>query len=455
MSSKERLSGTKKIDVSGGNYEVNTNEDFFVFNSTVDASSLSSASIVAYGGMAIGKDLIVGGSIIGSDSNYKIDAACDITLNSGSGSNCSIYLNANYNIELDSVNDVEISCDDIRINADDDFIVTADDLRFYSKEDFLVYSTDDIRMYSDDEITISAAHHIDLVSDGDIFIRPDPTGVLNLRNEIVVKSSEVNFEIEKAYFYGTGEYERASTLREASGIIPRLHIHETGNDQWTTLISKTSSIADDVYIAFVQIAEEGDNYFTRGRIRGSDSPTNPAFVAGGETVVAAADSGGSDVSVASDSDVVYASGNADFGEWVECGDLSEWPEYEKRNNKNISNQILIPEGTVVRIRNKKFYREGDGCKALITNSALVVGNEIDTSDEWYGAIISFAGQIKVYVEGDCKSGDYIVPKDDKVYCVAIDKDDISFGDYKNALGTVLEDSSEQSIKRVLCAIGIK
>lgn len=439
MSSKERLSGTKKIEVSGGNYEVNTNQNFFVFNSTVDAASFNTASVIAYGGMAIGKDLIVGGSIIGSGSSSvsnltdvsQIDGDCDLTINSGSGSNCDIFLNAQQNIELEA----------------------GDDLKFYSQRDFLVYSTDDIRMYSNDEITISATNIIDLVSDGSIFIRPNSTGVLDLKDEIVVQSDEVNFEIEKAYFYGTGEYERAFTVRDSAGVIPRLHIHETGSGQWTTLISKTSSQSNDVYIAFVQIGETGSTTVVQGRIRGSDNFNDPVFINNGG--VAAADSGGTDVSVQNPNALVYASGNADFGEWVQCGDLSEWPEYKKANNQNIPNQILIPEGTVVRIRNKKFYREGDGCKALITNSALVVGNEVETSDDWYGAMISFAGQIKVYIEGACKSGDYIVPKDNDTYCVAVDKDDINFGDYKSALGTVLEDSSEQGIKRVLCAIGIK
>ena len=110
---------------------------------------------------------------------------------------------------------------------------------------------------------------------------------------------------------------------------------------------------------------------------------------------------------------------------------------------------------IVTIRNGKFYKEGSGCKALTTNSALPVGNEGSKSEDWYGSIISFAGQIHVYIEGDCKSGDYIIPEDNKNYCIAIDKDEISFSDYKNALGTVLEDSDNKDLKKILCAIGIK
>ena len=134
--------------MSGGNYEINTNDSFFVFNSTVDAVSFNTASVVAYGGMAITKDLIVGGSIVGSGNSSvstltdvsQIDGDCDLTINSGSGSNCDIFLNAQQNIELTSGNDLNINCDDIWAYVADDFVVRA-------TGDFEVRAVGESRLY--------------------------------------------------------------------------------------------------------------------------------------------------------------------------------------------------------------------------------------------------------------------------------------------------------------------
>ena len=34
-----------------------------------------------------------------------------------------------------------------------------------------------------------------------------------------------------------------------------------------------------------------------------------------------------------DSGVVYATGNRDFAEWIECGDIEEWSEYIKTHRR--------------------------------------------------------------------------------------------------------------------------
>ena len=367
---------------------------------------------------------------LNTDTNFITISENNTGINSTSGS---IFLNS------DSGN-VNINADvDILLNATDDILLTADDK-------FITISENDTGINS-------TSGSIFLNAYGDINLNAGVGGNIHIRNETVVESGEVSFEIERAYFYGTGETANAYLSRNYSGITPRFQIHEDGDAQATFMISKNHSSSDDTYVVFVDV--DASSASITGRIRGSNSSGDNAFVSIGGGAEVFDTSYDTYLLTFGVGNVVYASGNADFGEWVECGDVSEWKEYEKRENKNLPNQVCLPEGIVVKIRNKKFYKDGSGCAALVTNSALLVGNEIQRSDDWHGVIISFAGQIHVFIEGPCKSGDYIVPKQNENFCIAIDKDEISFSDYKNALGTVLEDSDVNEIKHILCAIGIK
>lgn len=195
MSSKERLSGTKKIEVSGGNYEVNTNQDFFVFNSTVDVASFNTASVVAYGGMAIGKDLIVGGSIVGSGSFSvsnlidisQVDGDCDLTINSGSGPGCDIFLNAQQNIDLTSGNDLNINCDDIWAYVGDDFIVRA-------TGDFDVRAVGESRLYGN-HIILAPTNQTKHVGD-DKYIYFYNDGINNIRFGLGYDSSKTVVDLK-------------------------------------------------------------------------------------------------------------------------------------------------------------------------------------------------------------------------------------------------------------------
>ena len=417
---------------------------------------------------------------LNTDTNFITISENNTGINSTSGS---IFLNSDSgNVNINADVDILLNAtDDILLTADDKFITISendtginstsgsiflnsdsDNINLNAYGDIVLNATDDILLTADDKfITISendtginsTSGSIFLNAYGDINLNAGVGGNIHIRNETVVESGEVSFEIERAYFYGTGETANAYLSRNYSGITPRFQIHEDGDAQATFMISKNHSSSDDTYVVFVDV--DASSASITGRIRGSNSSGDNAFVSIGGGAEVFDTSYDTYLLTFGVGNVVYASGNADFGEWVECGDVSEWKEYEKRENKNLPNQVCLPEGIVVKIRNKKFYKDGSGCAALVTNSALLVGNEIQRSDDWHGVIISFAGQIHVFIEGPCKSGDYIVPKQNENFCIAIDKDEISFSDYKNALGTVLEDSDVNEIKHILCAIGIK
>ena len=153
-------------------------------------------------------------------------------------------------------------------------------------------------------------------------------------------------------------------------------------------------------------------------------------------------------------DVAYISGNNDFGEAILAGDVDEWkPEIQTVPENNI---LGLSEGMVVFVRDGKFWRSGPGTPMVVTNRAVLIGNSCEEIESSPYEILSFIGQVPVWIKGSCKSGDYLVPTEENC-CVAIDPDDITFSQYKRAIGTAWEASEFEidSYNRVLCAIGIK
>ena len=165
--------------------------------------------------------------------------------------------------------------------------------------------------------------------------------------------------------------------------------------------------------------------------------------------------------------VQYYTGAQDFGEWLKIGDINEWPEIlELELNKDNDSDLIIinreifglEEGMVVYIRDAMIWRSGPGTPMVITNRACLVGNANWKEDGYSGEVVSFVGQVPVVVKGSAKDGDYLVP--DGNHCVAIDKDDITFEQYRKVIGTCWEsistdDYSDGEFVKALCAIGIK
>jgi len=171
-----------------------------------------------------------------------------------------------------------------------------------------------------------------------------------------------------------------------------------------------------------------------GGVRGARTTSSVAFVADGSDGGGAVDSPG---------DCVYASGASDFGEWVIAGD-----EYENGDSKYIG----LPEGYVVYVNDGKFHSSSPGTPMVVTHRAIVVGNEKERSES--GEILSFIGQVPVYVKGKVFSGDFLIPTGD-FYCEAVSSDKITFEQYKKSIGVAWESSDDENLKKVLAAIGIK
>jgi len=205
--------------------------------------------------------------------------------------------------------------------------------------------------------------------------------------------------------------------------------------------------------------------------------------------------------------VQYVSGAADFGEWLMIGDLDEWESTREECLSSIIERGSwgLEEGRLVYVRECRIYRYGPGTPMLVTNRALCVGNaqiklvrDLDNDNtlarliedtearyqkeptgelkktleqlrdpvwrdsllkcSYAGEVISFIGQLPVIVKGNSTEGDYILPVDNEPYCVARPASDISFEEYRKAIGTVwetIELADGQTFGKPLCAIGIK
>jgi hypothetical protein len=161
-------------------------------------------------------------------------------------------------------------------------------------------------------------------------------------------------------------------------------------------------------------------------------------------------------SVQRNGDVAYISGSQDFGELVPAGDIDEWkPEIKSVPESNI---LGLSEGMVVFVREGKFWRNEPGTPMIVTNRAILIGNSCDETESDPYEVLSFIGQVPVWVKGSYKSGDYLVPIQENC-CVAISPDGISFDMYRRAVGTAWETClgtvNAEEYHRVLCAVGIK
>ena len=179
----------------------------------------------------------------------------------------------------------------------------------------------------------------------------------------------------------------------------------------------------------------------------------------------------------------FYSNGADYGEWIQCGNPSEWADLfegeleallEKKCDHQKSHRIFgLPEGIVVYVRDDKpygkdeeayaqFYRKGPGIPMVISNHALVVGNapKLEAGKIAIGEVISFMGQLPVIVKGPSKMGDLLMPSEtDLNFCVAVSPESLTIAQYTKAIGTVLGNSSEEiksnQFDKVLAAIGKK
>jgi hypothetical protein len=136
---------------------------------------------------------------------------------------------------------------------------------------------------------------------------------------------------------------------------------------------------------------------------------------------------------------VLVSGGADFAEFMR----REGPE-------------PIEGGRIVGVRAGRISLATEGAEQLmvITDRAVVVGNMPSSSEqEWER--VALIGQVPVFVEGTVNAGDYILPsgRGDGVgrACAA---PDLEISDADRIVGRACEDSTEESLKAVLTAVGL-
>jgi len=232
-----------------------------------------------------------------------------------------------------------------------------------------------------------------------------------------------------------------------------------------------SAASNDVYIAFTNYSDKFSSPAGRIRCAGGDAPA-AAFITDYQTGSSSDDWGG--LSTADDwqtinadavltsgqhGHCVFASGNADYGEWLEAGDLEEWGMSEdKRFEHAINNRgrLGVQEGVIVYARGGRFYRSSPGTPMAITSRAIVVGNERGRPEGWLGEIVSFMGQVPVLVKGPIEVGDLLVA-DGEHYCVGISQNDATLGDLMRSIGTSWTRNSQlpHVVGKTLAAIGVK
>ncbi|MBM08012.1 MAG: hypothetical protein CMF69_00310 [Magnetovibrio sp.] len=184
--------------------------------------------------------------------------------------------------------------------------------------------------------------------------------------------------------------------------------------------------------------------------------------------------------------VQYVSGGSDFAEQVLIADYREWTNFPgcikryeaycitkermmKEGEQSSTDPFYfgIPEGTIVYLRNERIHRFPESSKErgmVVTKRAAVLGNMLDT----FCAVedVSFAGQVPVRVINTEKiePGDYLVPLTDKEehvgFCKAVSPEDISFDEYKKAIGSaigygLISEVLGNKVALVDAAIGVK
>ena len=171
------------------------------------------------------------------------------------------------------------------------------------------------------------------------------------------------------------------------------------------------------------------------------------------------------------SNAQYVSGGADYAEWIECGDPSEWSDifsvedYEAFVESRRGTGLLgLPEGIIVFVRDdgvssagmSQFYKSGPGRPMVVTGRAMIVGNEVAEveSEKLLGAQVSFIGQVPVIVEGPCSQGDLILPTEGNI-CKAVPQDIVTFEQYRSAVGTAFGSKSGEGTSAVIVGIGVK
>lgn len=147
----------------------------------------------------------------------------------------------------------------------------------------------------------------------------------------------------------------------------------------------------------------------------------------------------------SDSGLQFTSAAADFAEYFDIDRTYDWSV----KSGDLHRETIIPEGYVVYVKDNIIHKDPVGTPMVTSENPLIAGNNKGT----FCNMLSFSGQLKVFVSGTVKSGDLLIP--DGNICIAKSIDEISLKEYINAIGRAAESSDDQGIKKVNCLIGVK
>mgnify|MGYP003627136762 FL=1 len=325
-------------------------------------------------------------------------------------------------------------------------LVSGDIISLTAVDDITLTATDNITLTASDDITMTATDKVSITGTSSVVIFGKGAESSIQMTDVILLSTLgalANGEINMTPLTMVDITATNSTSGNTSHVLDVANDWNDAQCDGVRIRLRESDNDTNVWCRFTSGASGSQTL--RGRIRGTSGSGATAFQADGTNGGGTVDSVG---------EVVYASGGADFGEWIEMGDLEEWnPNQDQLDYMEAHAPLLgLPEGWVCYVRNNKFHKEGPGTPMVVTKSSFVVGNEYDKED-YIGEIFSFAGQIGVIVKGDVNDGDFLIPSGD-YYCTGISPDEITFKDYMKVIGTAWT-GNDKDFGKVLCAIGVK
>lgn len=438
------------IDITGDEVSISGVSASLIVSNNIEINkslNITAGGADITGNVEISGNLTVGGSIdlegISRAGNISFETTDggDITLDAtgltGPLGSANINISAESNINIDSGND-------LNIEADDDITISAGVASSNGKIELSFSSNAAKPLLKLEEFGTKTTLTSDTleISGDTATINYSTTEVTSdtleaTADNITLYSSNVIIEGDSASSFILGVRNNANN---SNADLVDLH-----------LVNKVTPGGDNNWIRF-----RADGV-SKGAIQGAELSTGYYIVytnsVSGPNNFAVRDD--SSALIGSNGDVQYASGNQDFGEWIEIGDLNEWGiKKEEIPLVTKGGILLLEEGLVVKVRGGKCWRSGNGTSMVITHRAAMVGSQ-KFDDDRIGVILSFIGQVPVLVEGVVSDGDYLVPVEGKNHCIGIPKNSITFEGYRAAIGTAWEDKTSNELSKVMCAINIK
>ena len=141
----------------------------------------------------------------------------------------------------------------------------------------------------------------------------------------------------------------------------------------------------------------------------------------------------------------FTSAAADFAEYFDIDRNYDWGS----KSQDLHKPIVLPEGYIVYVKDNMIHKDPVGIPLVVSRSAIVAGNDRGSFEN----MLSFCGQLRVFVKGPVETGDLLVPMEN--ICVPIKKEDATMSQYIDAIGRAAESSEEECLKKINCLVGIK